>query len=70
MSKYRLSLSETNYIDFSEKEFILLENAILDFGDNKKLQSKKIKVRLKDKSKKLMIIAPIDNFEIINEVEK
>ena len=67
MSKYRLSLSDTNYIDFSEKEFILLENAILDFGDNKKLQSKKIKVRLKDKSKKMVIIAPIENFEVINE---
>ena len=67
MSKYRLSLSETNYIDFSEKEFILLENAILDFGDNKKLQSKKIKVRLKDKSKKMVIISPIENFEVINE---
>ena len=67
MNKYRLSLSETNYIDFSEKEFILLENAILDFGDNKKLQSKIIKVRLKDKSKKMISIVPIDNFEVINE---
>lgn len=64
---YRLSLSETNYMDFSTKEFFLLENTILDFGDNKKLRSKIIQVRLKDKSKKVLVVAPLDTFEVINE---
>ena len=67
MKKYRLNLSETNYIEISEEKFNSVENIDLITDDNKTYKGKKMYVNIPSKELSIVILAPIDTFEVINE---
>lgn len=69
MKKYRLNLSETNYIEISEERFNSLENIdlIVEDENNKIYKGKEILVRILGKELPIKILAPIENFEVSNE---
>lgn len=67
MKKYRLNLSETNYIEISEEKFNSVENINLITDDNKTYKGKKLFVNIPSKELSIVILAPIDTFEVINE---
>lgn len=69
MKKYRLNLSETNYIEISEEKFNSLENVDLIAKDenNKIYKGKVLSVSILGKELSIKILVPIENFEVINE---
>ncbi|MBR5304891.1 MAG: hypothetical protein IKU37_08725 [Candidatus Gastranaerophilales bacterium] len=67
MSKYILKISETNYIEVTEEKFNGLENINLITDDNKTYKGKKMYINIPNKELSIVILAPIDNFEVIYE---
>jgi hypothetical protein len=69
MKKYRLNLSDTNYIEISEEKFKSLENVnlIVEDENNKIYKGKEILVRILGKELPIKMLVPIENFEVINE---
>lgn len=67
MKKYRLNLSETNYIEISEEKFNSVENIDLITDDNQTYKGKKMYVNIPSKELSIVILAPIENFEVIDE---
>lgn len=69
MKKYRLNLSDTNYIEISEEKFNSLENIdlIVEDENNKICKGKEILVRILGKELPIKILTPIENFEVIDE---
>lgn len=69
MKKYRLNLSETNYIEISEEKFNSLENIDLIAKDenNKIYKGKVLSVGILGKELPIKMLVPIENFEVINE---
>ena len=68
MKKYRLNLSETNYIEISEEQFNQLENVLIeDKDDNKIYQGKEFFTNVLNKELPIQLVVPIENFEVINE---
>lgn len=68
MKKYRLNLTETNYIEMSEEQFNQLENVLTeDENDNKIYQGKEIYTKILNKELPIQLIVPIENFEVTNE---
>lgn len=68
MKKYRLNLSETNYIEISEEQFNQLENVLIeDEDDNKIYQGKEFFTNVLNKELPIQLVVPIENFEVINE---
>ena len=69
MKKYRLNLSDTNYIEISEEKFNSLENVdlIVEDENNKIYKGKEMLVRVLGKELPIKMLVPIENFEVINE---
>lgn len=67
MKKYRLNLSETNYIEISEEKFNSVEDIDLITDDNKTYKGRKMYVNIPNKELSIVILAPIENFEVIDE---
>lgn len=69
MKKYRLNLSETNYIEISEEKFNSLENVdlIIEDENNKICKGKVIQARILGKKLPIKMLVPIENFEVVNE---
>lgn len=68
MKKYRLNLTETNYIEMSEEQFNQLENVLIeDEDDNKIYQGKEFFTNVLNKELPIQLVVPIENFEVINE---
>lgn len=68
MKKYRLNLSETNYIEISEEKFNQLENVLIeDEDDNKIYQGKEFFTNVLNKELPIQLVVPIENFEVIDE---
>ena len=68
MKKYRLNLTETNYIEMSEEQFNQLENVLIeDEDDNKIYQGKEFFTNVLNKELPIKLVVPIENFEVINE---
>ena len=69
MKKYRLNLSDTNYIEISEEKFKSLENVdlIVEDENNKIYKGKEVLVRILGKELPIKILVPVENFEVINE---
>ena len=69
MKKYRLNLSETNYIEITEEKFNSLENVDLRAKDenNKIYKGKALSVSILGKELSIKMLVPIENFEVIEE---
>ena len=67
MSKYVLKISETNYIQITQEKFNNLENIDLITDDNKTYKGKKMYVNIPNKELSIVILAPIENFEVVDE---
>ena len=68
MKKYRLNLSETNYIEMSEEQFNQLENVLIEDEDDKKIyQGKEFFTNVLNKELPIQLVVPIENFEVIDE---
>lgn len=69
MSKYRLNLSESNYIEISEEKFNSLENVdlIAEDENNKIYKGKEMLVSILGKELPVKILTPIENFELIED---
>lgn len=68
MKKYRLNLSNTNYIEISEEQFNQLENVLIeDEEDNKIYQGKELYTNVLNKELPIQLVVPIENFEVIDE---
>lgn len=68
MKKYRLNLTETNYIEISEEKFNSLENVdlIAEDENNKIYKGKEMLVSILGKELPVKILTPIENFELID----
>lgn len=69
MKKYILRFTETNYIEMTEEKFNSLENVDLIAKDenNKIYKGKVFSVSILNKELSIKILAPIVNFEVIEE---
>lgn len=68
MKKYRLNLSNTNYIEISEEQFNQLENVLIeDEEDNKIYQGKELYTNVLNKELPIQLVVPIENFEVIEQ---
>lgn len=68
MKKYRLNLTETNYIEISEEQFNQLENVLIEDEDNNKIyQGKEFFTKVLNKELPIALVVPIENFEVIDE---
>lgn len=69
MKKYRLNLTETNYIKMTEEKFNSLENVDLIVKDknNEICKGKAFSVSILNKELSIKMLVPIENFEVIDE---
>ena len=68
MKKYRLTLSDTAYLELSENQFNNATNITCEFK-NAILKGKQFQVKTPNCKTDIMIITPIDNFEVIDDME-
>lgn len=68
MKKYRLILNDTAFIELSEEHFNKLTNVTCEF-ENAILKGKQFQVKIPNTKTDIIIITPIDNFEVIDDME-
>lgn len=69
MSKYTLRFADTAFIEYTETEFNSVPNIdITGLVDNEIVKGKRLQVKSPKWKYEAMIIMPIDNFEVKNDI--
>ena len=67
MKAYRLNICESSYLQFTEEEFSKLTDMVVELPEGKKIQGKRVQIKSDTLKYDLLVITPVDNFEVIDE---
>lgn len=64
---YRLNICESSYLQFTEEEFEKLTDMVIELPEGTKIQGKRVQVKSDTLKYDLLVITPVDNFEVVYE---
>ena len=64
---YRLNICESSYLQFTEEEFEKLTDMVIELPEGTKIQGKRVQIKSDTLKYDLLVITPVDNFEVVYE---